>query len=103
MTAVEPSIDLIPEFEQASQVPDFDSHFFPHELVPGQPEIIDTSVSLYDPHDIVDFLGFEASIPAVIDAGDKQLMVVDLRFQTDISGARRFIKRTDGTVEAIKA
>lgn len=84
------------ELEQMASF-DVDSRFVPDRLNPEEPHRLDTSVSLYDPADVEAFVGFRANVPAVIEAGDKRLMLVDLRAYQARDGGMRHIPMGDKT------
>jgi len=85
---IKQSMPELPLPEMASDG-EFNNPYSPERLEPFQPTEIDTSVSLFDPNDVKETLGFAASVPAVIEAGDKRLMLVDLRqIKTDKNGHR---------------
>lgn len=80
----------IPNHIEQMPLPAVDSVFIPEQLEPGAKHRLDISASLYDPADIESYLGFKASIPAVIEAGDKRLMLVDIRsYRANEGGVRK--------------
>lgn len=59
-------------------------------LQPGESVTVNTTLSLYEPQDVEQSLGFRASVPMVVHAGGKELLAVDLSsFPTGHSGWKR--------------
>lgn len=82
--------------QTGSDLPEIDSVFIPQELTPNQPKMIAEGISIYEPSDVAAVIGFKASIPAVIEAGDKRLMLVDLRSYGYGSNGYRSVHRSQG-------
>lgn len=82
-------------------VPEGES-YVPVHLEPHQSEFVQTGATLYDPLQVEDFVGFKATVPLILEAADKRLMVVDIRSYPQGDDGYRRVEGKSG-VEDFKA
>ncbi len=81
---------------QAFNAESFESVFIPRQLIADESETVGTNVSVYDPKDVEAVLGFRASVPVIVEADEKRLMVVDLRTYPRSDDGYRTVPRKNG-------